>query len=1306
MLKIQETGKNGGFFDVKPGTSAPVNFGNRDIRKPAESKGAWSKTVTLSATKNNGVRLGYLFGINVLTSTFDYQKKLPVLLLENDQEIQGYFFMQLKGINKKRGRVVSYEVIVKDDVSDFFTDINGKYLTDIDFSDNNHFLTAANVAATFNKTFANSDYKYHLTMNDDDSFDLSQFKLAIWARKYWDRIHAKAGKSYEWGSMNSADVQFDKWIVPSNVDKVESDNNAVVVATESTWLRQNTGVSGVPAGWFLEPFRVGTEVWDVANLYNPATGKYTSPVTVPAGSSIIMNLKFRYQTFIRNNTANSIKLYNATLQHVPRVYVLKNGAALTQALIPVQPNLGTVAVGTTIAPSASLNIQDGLVEFNINVSGFNAGDLLELTQTLQVTGYGTTGYWGNASTGVAASVTNNLLITGIELSILPNGGNGYGYGEWIEVNKLIPQKVKQSEFIAAIMTLNNLMIDREKTTPNKIVYTKRDEYLDSGTVKDWDAALKLDKSQEHEITFLQDVTAKRVVHTYKEDKDAANEGYKANTREIYGQSEYTFRSEFAKDTDTIDIVFSPTPMAQTVFGAVVPLYSGKEPGCNIRLLFDGGVKSCAPFKIVNFPGNELQVSTGYPYVGHFDDPLAPKLDLNFGLCDYYFYGAIKAFTNRNMFNLNWRRTMNQIDKGRMLTGWFKLDELDIKTMKLNDKIFVENEYWNINKVIDYDPNGKGTTKVELVSVDDLLKIPTKTKSPGVVNPGVGIANPIKAVVSKVTGALNSYAGTGNVMILGKRNIVANTVKSALIIGDSQTVEEDGVYTPVLKVTGDAPADFCASGIKVDDIYPCSGTTTMHEQVDFDNVPTVGGLPFPGYTPSARITAWDALNVTGLIVQTSTTSWVSRTITTPNAGLTTTNGNGVSGNPTIVLSDDVAAVEALATTGIAVRTGTSTWATRQINGTAGQIVVTNGTGVAGNITLALDSAITSGLGLWVVGNSGTGNIKPAVANNTLTGNYTTVLSGQNNTGAGQQSVVFGQWCVVGASGNGSFAGGFGTSATAANTVSAQSAFSFQRVNSVGTYGVSATDGAILGGLNNNVTAFQGAILGGYTNSVTAQAAAVVGGNGNSAAGANAIVLGGATNAITGAATVHSAILGGTNNTIVMPGLTATNASAIIAGSANTISGSEFSVIAGGQNNTVTRYSELAYGVDGTKGQCGAWTCYTTTTNATITELFASGTERFTVSTNETYHAKVTVVGRRTVGGTVGQSVSFTHESLIKDVGGTTTLIANTAQVTLGDLVGTVLTVNADNVNKSLRLQVTGLVGSTIDWFAKVEYTLVK
>ncbi len=68
--------------------------------------------------------------------------------------------------------------------------------------------------------------------------------------------------------------------------------------------------------------------------------------------------------------------------------------------------------------------------------------------------------------------------------------------------------------------------------------------------------------------------------------------------------------------------------------------------------------------------------------------------------------------------------------------------------------------------------------------------------------------------------------------------------------------------------------------------------------------------------------------------------------------------------------DLDAVAALASTGIAARTAANTWAQRTITGTANEITVTNGDGVSGDPTISLPSAITL-TGKTITGGSATG-----------------------------------------------------------------------------------------------------------------------------------------------------------------------------------------------------------------------------------------------------------------------------------------------------------------------------------------------
>lgn len=127
-----------------------------------------------------------------------------------------------------------------------------------------------------------------------------------------------------------------------------------------------------------------------------------------------------------------------------------------------------------------------------------------------------------------------------------------------------------------------------------------------------------------------------------------------------------------------------------------------------------------------------------------------------------------------------------------------------------------------------------------------------------------------------------------------------------------------------------------------------------------------------------LAALEAMSGTGIAVHTGVSTWTERTITGPAAGISVSNGSGVSGNPTLALANDLAALEAMAGTGIVARTASETYAQRTITGTAAEIDVTNGNGVSGNPTLSLPASLT------FTGKTITGGTYTSVVNVSLTG----------------------------------------------------------------------------------------------------------------------------------------------------------------------------------------------------------------------------------------------------------------------------------------------------------------------------------
>jgi hypothetical protein len=142
--------------------------------------------------------------------------------------------------------------------------------------------------------------------------------------------------------------------------------------------------------------------------------------------------------------------------------------------------------------------------------------------------------------------------------------------------------------------------------------------------------------------------------------------------------------------------------------------------------------------------------------------------------------------------------------------------------------------------------------------------------------------------------------------------------------------------------------------------------------------------------------------TGIIAKTTSTSVSPITLVSSTTGLTITNGNGVSGNPSFALTGLVAALALVSSTGLLQTNGT-TLTTAVVAGTTNQIAVTNGStnpviGLASNPIIPGTASITLPIGATAARPASpvNGMIRYNSDSNALeiyaAGNWGTVLSG--------------------------------------------------------------------------------------------------------------------------------------------------------------------------------------------------------------------------------------------------------------------------------------------------------------------------
>ena len=599
-----------GYLDVKDGTAFPLNFGVADIRDVSKKSGAFSKTITLTGTDNNHNLLNHYYDINIQAGTFNINTLTRCSIIQNGIPVLEAGYLQLIAVNKSQitadyENEVEYEVLIKDESSEFFTRLGNNELTNLDFSDLNHEYRADNVVNSFANTQGDG-YKYLLPFKDSNSYLLQEMKPAIYAKTYFDRIFSNAGFSYTWNSLAAA--HFDKLIIPFNGEKSLIDYSTYLVeATNALTLSDsNNTFAQLLTGW--------TEIADAQILFDPATGTYDTPFNLLGGDNISVEITFNADVNLINTsaaTAYYVDLTSSLISYFsnykPRFTIEKNGNFLTSAAIlttGINVNEGdTLTAGSNTIGNFDLTI-------NLLVGNLVLGDVLNFLGGLNVQ-LSTNLQWldGPTTTGSPVTVTSEIVYNSLSIKLLPSASI-VGYGAEINMNNVVPNKVKQADFIKSLFTMYNLYTEQDNDVPNNLVLMHRDDYYDAGAEIDW--TYKLAKDKDQALQFLPELSAKKLILTYKNDSDDPNKIYFEATKEIYGQLEFIFDNEYVKGIDTKEITFSPTPIGLSTFNAYLPLLSG-EPKVNIRILQDGGEGTCDAYNLYNYGTTGETNVTTYPF---------------------------------------------------------------------------------------------------------------------------------------------------------------------------------------------------------------------------------------------------------------------------------------------------------------------------------------------------------------------------------------------------------------------------------------------------------------------------------------------------------------------------------------------------------------------------------------------------------------------------------------------------------------------------------------------------------------------
>jgi len=230
-----------------------------------------------------------------------------------------------------------------------------------------------------------------------------------------------------------------------------------------------------------------------------------------------------------------------------------------------------------------------------------------------------------------------------------------------------------------------------------------------------------------------------------------------------------------------------------------------------------------------------------------------------------------------------------------------------------------------------------------------------------------------SVTGNLTGNATNVSGVVAVNNGGTGATSVSAARTALGLGSVSTQESNAVNITGGSITGIADLSIADGGT--------GASTVVQARTNLGLVIGADVQPF-----SNELVALSSLTTPGLITKTSSGA-VARTITAGNA-VTVTNGDGVSGNPTISVSSELVALSTLNTTGLIAKTTTGA-ASRTLTAGSSAVTITNGNGVSGNPTIDVSAQLAA-----------LSSLTPGTAGNVITSNGTSWVSGTGVLGVGQ------------------------------------------------------------------------------------------------------------------------------------------------------------------------------------------------------------------------------------------------------------------------------------------------------------------
>lgn len=680
--------------------------------------GISSQEFMLPGTDNNNAFFGNIFNLGAEPSIALNHTVFASVMVDGNEIFSGKMYIN-NVLTDQKGYTM-YKALVINETVDFKTRIENLFINELDFSDSYHDLTLPNITSSWDGNLAGGNIVYPLadygtpeganislengavganTFNNDvGAISLQDFKPGIKLKYIIDKVFDTVDYNYSSSFFDSA--YFDKLFVLStpSSERGIAGQDPVQYAYLATF---SGSTQVIPDGAVNTTVIFPTEDYDNGFDYNNVTGEYTVPAT---GDYVFdTNLQVSWSSAPASGEYRRI---------IARIKI--NGS--------------TVATVTDYSTNANATVTLQQIVNNVQV-----GDVVTVTvsnQTLDNIN-------GNVIAGVPFTIKNrNSIFEGQSLGSL--------YSGTVDVGQMFGTNEKVLDLLKGVFQKFNLVMEPKIGERNTLIIEPYNTWVEGGSIKDWTD--KVDRDTRFSIKGTMVDNEKFINFKDLEDDDILNDYTQRVYKKTFGEFLYFDQGDLTQGTKEIGTFFAPTPVMAVDGGSttVIPHLYKKENSTKTpiawkpRLLhfngkrtvddinaYSGGALVGKGYYINDGTGANLITEYGSfhyleidPTENAADFDLSRDLNWNNSQQVHFASPSFKKgyYVKRDAIWEYWAYYINSLydPESKMLTCnvYFTPDEL--KDLQLNDKIFIDGQYYRINNIKSFDLTQDCNVEVELI----------------------------------------------------------------------------------------------------------------------------------------------------------------------------------------------------------------------------------------------------------------------------------------------------------------------------------------------------------------------------------------------------------------------------------------------------------------------------------------------------------------------------------------------------------------------------------------------------------------